>query len=217
MCLQNSVTERISLCNLETLDTYDTSNNEKLYSDTCDYIDLENCKDIVQETHDFSVMQINIRGLSNKQHELLLLLRSITQMKQIDVVILVETWLTMESESHVKMPSYDYYGKIRRHKKGGGVGFLIRHGISYKPHPDLNVSLDVTENCFIELIGLKRNIIIGALYRAPNLHAGDFVKDYVTICKKLQVEKNKDSIIGLDHNLDFLKHHLHKNLRILWK
>ena len=202
--------ERISLCNLEKLDAYDSSNNQKLSNDNCDFIDYENCIDIDQGPADLSILEINIRGLVNKQHDLLLLLRSITRLNQVDVVILVETWLTKESESHIKIPGYDYYGMCRQHKKGGGVGFLVRHGINYKTRPDLIVSSNVLENCFIELVGLKRNILIGSLYRAPNLNPNIFVQDYITICKRLQKEKAKDSIIGLDHNMDFLKHHLHK-------
>ena len=210
MCLHNSVKERISVSNLELLDTYDTSSCETLYSDNRDYIELEDCKDIYHNTHDLSVIEINIRGLVNKQYELLYLLQSITQMKQVDVVILIETWLTKDSEGKLKLPGYEYVGLPRCHKKGGGVGFLIQRDLKYKHRFDLHVTSEVIENCFIELLGVKRNIIKGALYRAPNLSTSKFVADYELICKNLNREKNKDSILGLDHNLDLLKHHLHK-------
>ena len=210
MCLQNSVRERISLCNLDSFDTYDTSCSEKLYNDHCDYVEVDNCTEITQSPRDLSVLEINVRGLVNKQDELLKFFRSITQMGRVDVVILVETWLTKESESRVKIPGYNYYGLPRSHKKGGGVGFLIRNELSYKKREDLHLCTASMENCFIELQGVKRNIIVGALYRAPDQNVADFIKDYDTICKSLSKEKGKDSIFGLDHNLDFLKHHLHK-------
>ena len=202
MCLH------ISLSNLDLLDT---SNHDKLYSDSCDYIDLEDCAEIFQGTRDLSVMEINVWGLASKQFELLSVLRSITKMNQVDVVILAETWLTKESESRIKIPGYEYFGEVRQHKKGGGIGLLIRQNLNYKKRPDLHFSSEVCENCFIELKGIKRNIIIGAIYRTPNLDAKQFVKEYDQICKNMHAEKGKDTIIGLDHNLDLLKHHQHRH------
>ena len=211
MCLQNSVQERISLSNLETLDTYDTERNERIFNDNCDYITLDDCKDINKNPHDLCIIEYNIRGLVSKQTDLHYLLTRMTNLQCVDIVILIETWLTKESESRVKIPGYEYYGKTRTHKKGGGVGFLIRNGLNFIGRPDLEFPSDFTENCFIELTGVKRNIIMGALYRPPNSNASKFVTEYTALCKRINTEKGKDSILGLDHNLNLLKHHQHKN------
>ena len=54
------------------------------------------------------MLKVNTRGLVNKQTDLVMLLCSMMQSGRIDVVILVETWLTKESESRINMPGYVY-------------------------------------------------------------------------------------------------------------
>ena len=80
---------------------------------------------------------MNIHGLISKQTDVYLPLKSITQMSRVDIVILVETWLTAESESRINIPGYVFVGTPQLHKKGGGVGFLIRENISYINRCDL--------------------------------------------------------------------------------
>ena len=80
-------------------------------------------------------MQYNIRGLLGKQRDLTSFLSKCTIQGRVDVVILSETWLTKESESRVNVPGYEYYGVPRKSKKGGGVGFLVRNTVAYKPQP----------------------------------------------------------------------------------
>ena len=97
MCLQNSIHKR----NLDYFDTYENVNNN--YSDTCDYIDVEDCKEIPVGVNDLCIIELNIRGLVSKQQDLYQLLKSIMQMECVDVVILVETWVTSESESRISI------------------------------------------------------------------------------------------------------------------
>ena len=99
------------------------------------------------------------------------------------------------------------YGIPRKTKKGGGVGFLIRNTIKFKQRPDLSDLTANTENCFIEI---KGKVILGSLYRPPNTPVFEFLSYYNKTCKKLKSEKIKSHVIGLDHNLDLLKHHQHK-------
>ena len=74
MCLQNSKKECDFFNNLEQLDTYDDNIN---FVDTCDYIKSDDCKDIPIGVNDLCILQFNIRGLTGKQHELLLLLKKL--------------------------------------------------------------------------------------------------------------------------------------------
>ena len=53
------------------------------------------------------------------------------QLERVDVVILVETWLTKENESRISLPGYSYYDLCHPNRKGGGVGFLIHDDISF--------------------------------------------------------------------------------------
>ena len=69
-----------------------------------DYIELDNCINIESNNPDLSVLQLNVRGLIGKQQQLSDLLCKCTKKGKIDIVILVETWLTKESMSRINMP-----------------------------------------------------------------------------------------------------------------
>ena len=117
----------------------------------CDYVDTENCKNIKIGTNDLSILQLNIRGLISKQQDLKYLLSKCTTEGKIDIVILVETWLTQESMSRISMPGYSYVGKSRKTKKGVGVRLLIRNEIAFKSRLDLEWESDIFESYFIEI------------------------------------------------------------------
>ena len=55
----------------------------------------------------------------------------------------------------------------------------------------------------------NKPIIIGSIYRPPNTNAKEFNTQYNEILKTLSKEKNKEIIIGMDHNLDLLKSNNH--------
>ena len=130
MYLQNSTKEKLFDAKLY------IDRNQNMYTtnddDTCDYIELDSCKELPMSPNDLSILEVNTQGLVNKQAELFMLLRSMTQMSRIDVVIIVETWLTKEGESRIKIPGYVYIGNPRTHKKGGSVSILIRETLLYK-------------------------------------------------------------------------------------
>ena len=65
------------------------------------------------------------------------------------------------------------------------------------------------EHCIIELKCRKRNIILVSLYRSPNTPVKAFLSDYIKLVQNLNSVKNCDVIIGMDHNLDFLKSSWH--------
>ena len=213
MCLQNSINEFNSYNRLESLD-HDTFMKSNYLRDECDYIEIDDCKDIPSGVHDLTILELNVRGLVSKQHDLSVLLRNCTQMGRVDVVLLVETWVTADSEGRIWLPGYTYYGKKRLHKKGGGVGILVRDGLRFKPRLDLEFECKILENCFIELTSYKRSFIIGSLYRPPNSCDKNFLDTFENMCKRLNQEKNREFIIGLDHNLDFLKHNCHKRTQL---
>ena len=76
----------------------------------CDYVELEQCSGVDIKATDLTVIQLNIRGLINKQHELLKLIHSCTGKSKLNVVTLQETWLTSRNESLIDIPSYKHYG-----------------------------------------------------------------------------------------------------------
>ena len=126
-------------------------------------------------------------------------------------MILAESWLTSKNTNLIKIAGYKFYGINRPHKKGGAIGILINDQYKFKPRKDIEFKSDVMENCVLELETKHRNLLISSIYRAPNTNDKNFVQDYNSFVNRLNKEKKCDYIIGLDHNLDFLKAETHCN------
>ena len=68
--------------------------------DNCDYLDYSNFKtDKGLDKNEFTVMQLNIRGISKKQSALKQLMTEIKTTHPLDVVLLAETWLKKSTEN----------------------------------------------------------------------------------------------------------------------
>ena len=64
--------------------------------------------------------------------------------------------------------------------------------------------------CFTIEIAMKgRNVLCTTAYRPPNTNVKVFLHDIDKMMELIKLETCKDSIIGMDHNLDFLKHTTH--------
>ena len=159
---------------------------------------------------DLVVLQLNIRGLINKQTDLHKLLSNGSTNK-VDVVLLCETWLRKETNKLINIPNYQFVGKERQGKKGGGVGILISNDLKYRHRDDLDSTNDDFEHITIELKGDKKQALIMSCYRAPNTNVNQFLESYQRLTDKCMTEhRNNYSIIGLDHNLDLLKSNEHR-------
>ena len=66
------------------------------------------------------------------------------------------------------------------------------------------------EHIVVELKTNKENILLVSGYRPPNANYKVFIKEYMTLLKKLKKLKQHKIILGIDHNLDLLKTHLHR-------
>ena len=190
-----------------------TSNNESdlgfNLDDRCDYIDHDQLQEMNPCKSSLFILQLNCRGIKSKLDEIEDLLAEI---KQPDEVILSETWLKEGEERYVDIKGYTYEGINRKHKKGGGVSFLVKDRLIYKTRPDLskNCQHNSYEHFFIELKGSSYNAIIGSLYRPPNTNVDKFLVEYNDTLERIGSEKNKEVILGMDHNLDLLKQSSHK-------
>ena len=131
--------------------------------DRCDYIDPEQRKDMKFDKTSLNVIQLNCRGIKSKIDELEELL---AQTKFPDIVILSETWLKEGEEKYINIQGYKYEGIVREHKKGGGIGILIKESLIYKNRVDLNANTQNRsyEHFFIELKGSRYNVIVGSIY-----------------------------------------------------
>ena len=93
--------------------------------DSCDYLDYGELTSDRSAKNNLTVLQLNIRGLLNKQDKLKNLLNDIKNDSRVDVAMLVETWLNKNNSKRVKIPGYQFHGFHRKQNKGGGVGILI--------------------------------------------------------------------------------------------
>ena len=173
--------------------------------DKCDYVDSIKCN-----KNDLTFIQLNVCGITHKKTKITELLDNCIKGGPVDVILLCETCLTPFSPT-IHIPGYDFYHIDRSNKKGGGVGILVSNKLRHKHRPDLECSSTILENITIE-IALRNNsfVLCSAMYRPPNTSAHDFIDDFSRIVCNLKKHKNHTLVVGLDHNLDFLKNEIHK-------
>ena len=177
--------------------------------DNCDYQDLN--KTIDNQQSDLAAIHLNIRGLNSKIGELMHLIDNSLKCQSPEIIMLCETWLKSNSPRPM-IPGYMLERHDRKRKQGGGTGILISSRCKYKRRQDLEeTDCAALESCFIELEANKKNILFGSIYRPPNSPPNEFLELFNALTRKLQTENpQSELVIGLDHNLDLLKHGNHK-------
>ena len=58
---------------------------------------------------------------------------------------------------------------------------------------------------------------MNAIYRPPNTDQEEFLTRFESLNNLLKKHKCKHFVIGMDHNLDLLKHHLHGKTQFFLK
>ena len=201
MCLGNCIRGRDQLQQdiLETEFTIDLPDN-------CDYVDCNNS--ITIGDGDLSFLELNIRGLYSKLPDLLQLIDSVSSERSPDVLLLCETWLTKHTPTF-NIPSYKICHTDRSAKCGGGVSILTSENIRTKDRPDLSICKEDFECCGVQIITNTHPILALSVYRPPNTNPTNFIADLSKLVHTIKKSKNMGIIIGLDHNLDFLKSSTH--------
>ena len=154
-------------------------------------------------------MQLNIRGIGSKRSQLIDLIDCSIQNRTPDLLLLSETWLTPLSPM-ITIPGYDFYRQDRMQKKGGGVAILISNKLRHCARPDLSSNL-VESECITVDIKLKNgsHYIVSSMYRPPNSEIPTFIASYSSLLCAIKKDNPKGIIVGLHHNLDFLKANRH--------
>ena len=83
-------------------------------NENCEYIESNQIMDIHTRNTDLSVIQLNIRGLLNKQNQINNLLCNGNVSLPIDVLLLCETWLKPSTLDLVKLKPYKSYHMTRK-------------------------------------------------------------------------------------------------------
>ena len=194
---------------VDTLDrtaSFDTYNSEL---DACDYVETENV--IRVDSSDLVVLQLNVRGLYGKLSRLKSLLDSSTKGKKPDVLLLCKTWQS-KSSPVPKLEGYSYLYKYHKHKLGGGVRMFISNRLKYREQPDLELDSEILEHCCVEIKLKNTKLLMCSGYRAPNSNPSEFLDEYGKLLRNVNDSKLQ-FVMGMDHNLDFLKHKTHRPTR----
>ena len=182
-------------------DTAELSHADLETFDNCDY--LYSVKNVTAD--DLVVLQLNIRGVLSKISLLTHLLNSCIDGRHPDVVLLSETWLTPNSPL-VDIAGYSFVHRCRKTKRGGGVGILVSDKLRYNECKDVTSTITENECVTIELeLKSKGKCMISSMYRPPNVDVNSFQGCYNSLICTMRRKNPKAIIVGLDHNLDFLK------------
>ena len=177
--------------------------------DSCDYHDYSTVE-TTPKFNGLAILQHNIRGVLGKQESLKLLLNDIRHECRVHVIMLAETWLKKNNAKRVKIPGYSFVGSHRKSKRGGGVGILMSQNLEYRQRQDLSLNIPNFESITVEMKTHQQSILFCTIYRPPNSSDRDFLKNYSRLIKKFTPRQLARLIIGLDHNLDLIKHSKHK-------
>ena len=201
MCLGNCIRGRDQLRQdiLETDFTIDLPDN-------CNYVECNNSIKIHKE--DLSFLELNIRGLYSKVSELIQLLDSVSPERLPDVILLCETWLTQHTPTF-NIPGYKIWQKNRIGKRGGGVCILTSEKLRTKDRSELNIVTPDFECCGVEIITNTHPILALSIYRRPNTNPTNFITELSKMVQVIKKSKPAGIVVGLDHNMDFLKCGMH--------
>ena len=89
------------------------------------------------------------------------------------------------------------------------MAVLISQELQCRRRTDLCLNVPNFESITIEIKTHKDSIFIYTVYRPPNSSVKEFLKHYQRKLKKFSPQQLKRLIIGLDHNLDLIKHEKH--------
>ena len=180
-------------------------NQIMIHVESCDYHHEHTFKCMTKDSKDdeFSLLHLNILTILNNFDDLKAYLNSLEY--NFSVIGLSETWLSQNNNNDFPLPRYNYIGKVRKNKHGGGVGLYMNCSYQFKERDDLAVNIDdIIESQFIELTTKPKNTLVGIIYRPPNSKIDLFIECLTEMLQKLNLQNKKCYLMG-DFNLDLLK------------
>ena len=184
-----------------------------MWNDKCDYYNIDNCSNLNPGNFNLVILQLNICSILAHQTELKALLLTLEQKNSpVDIVLLSETFLSKKPECLVCIPGYSYISQCWQDSKGGGVDILLKSSINFRQRKDLHVMVEKSvEITCIEITAKSgKKMVIGSLYCPPNTSSKPLMDHITRTMRTIQLESGaKEVILGMDHNNNLLKCHIH--------
>ena len=150
-----------------------------------------------------SFFHINSCSLNKNFEELQNLLQSTNI--QFDVIAITKTRITQNTSvtQNIELRNYSF-------EHTGTLLYIASH-LSYKTRSDLNIYKKFElESTFVEIINPKKsNIIVGTIYRHPEMDVTEFNNIFNNLLKKINQEQ-KTVFLG-DFNIDLMHYNEHKS------
>ena len=168
---------------------------------------LQTLKEFTDKSY-LSLFHLNTCSLSKNIDDFEYLIQSTKT--DFDIIAVSESRITKNKPSpiNVSIPNYSYKF-CPTEAKAGGTLIYIRNHLLYKMRNDLKIykSFEV-ESTFIEICNPKKmNIIIGCIYKHPNMNINESSDDYLNeLLDKLSKENKTMFILG-DFNINLLLNH----------
>ena len=111
------------------------------------------------------------------------------------------------------MQNYSFEFTPTESNAGGTLLYIANH-LSYKPLTDISLNkANQLESTSIETINSRKsNIIVGYLYKHPNMDVSDFNKNYLnTLLDKLSKENKQASLLD-DFTINLLNYNDHQSV-----
>ena len=113
---------------------------------------------------------------------------------QFNFIVLSKTWGTHDKDKFNIIQGYNHLYDTREQRNGGGISIYVNANIAYKKRTDLKLDKTYFESYFIGVdktgFQLKHNVIIGGLYKTPNVSIDIFSDKMEVLLNKIGKEKN---------------------------
>ena len=151
----------------------------------------------------FSIFSCNIRSLPKNSCLLNDILLTVKESHSL--ITISETRLSDDDVNNISIPGYEFISKASK-TNAGGVAMYIKDTLKFIKRPDLEITLDGVETCFIELPRVKlNNVIVACIYRHPHSDRKDFNVNLREKLKYLNRQGYEVYIAG-DINQDFFQY-----------
>ena len=176
----------------------------------CGYFEIDEFKNKIKGKKDiFSTLSLNIRSISNKINELQDLIHEISNDTfSFSAICLQELWCITENQK-IELEGYNFESLLRKVRRGGGVGILLRSDLHYEVIHNISTIQDGYESLFIKVFLTKDKYkLIGSIYRPPNSNLIEFnkwINDLLnTFDSQPELKKSDEIILCGDFNINLL-------------